>query len=122
MTISNGTYRAVFAKGYLPTDEAKVLAVVATLDRAAGRLVFTMADGSRQTVTASFRPQSQWHADCPTMDGRALNEVADLSPAPLRIESMSFATPVVVPKCAAGRLILSAAPGDETTFIAFDLQ
>jgi hypothetical protein len=122
VTISNGTYRAAFGQGYLPTDESKVLAVSATLDRATGRLVFTMANGSQQIRTLSFRPKSQWNADCYTMSSHTLNEVADLSPAPLRIESMSFATPVVYPKCSAQRLILSAAPGDQTSFIAFDLQ
>lgn len=122
VTISNGTYRAAFGQGYLPADGSKVLAVRATLDRAASRLVFTMADGSQQTLTVSFRPRSQWQADCYTMSNHTLNEVADLSPAPLQIESMSFATPVVFPKCSARRLILSGAPGYETYFLAFDLQ
>ena len=98
--LADGTYRVVYGKGYLPADEALVLAVTARLDRATNRLVLTMANGARQTLTVSFRPRDQWQPDCYTMASHSLNEVADLSPAPLQLESLTFATPVVYAKCA----------------------
>jgi hypothetical protein len=120
VTISDGFYAVIGGRGYLASDEAKVLAVTARLDRTAGSLVLTMADGSQQALTISFRPQGEWRADCYTMNSHSLNELAELSPAPLQVESMSFARPVVFPKCNAQRLILSSAPGDEAYYLALD--
>jgi hypothetical protein len=122
VVLSEGTYRVVFGQGYPPADEARLLAITAHLDRASGLLVFSLANGSQQSLTFVPRPQSGWFSDCYTMVSHALNEVADLAPAPLQLESMSFVTPVVYPRCTAQRMILSNAPGNETTFLALDLQ
>ncbi len=120
--MSEGTYRVAYGSGYPAADEARLLAVTARLDRGAKQLVFTMADGSRQTLTFSPRPANQWQGDCATMDGYVLDEVADLSPAPLRLESMTFATPLVYAKCGPRRMILARGVADEAFSLVFDLQ
>jgi hypothetical protein len=121
--LSDGTYRAVFGGGYAPADEAAVLAVTAQLRRADGRLVLTMANGSQQALAFSPRPRQRWQPDCFTMGGHALDEVADLSPAPLHVESLTFATPVVFAKCGPQRMILADSPGAVgPMWLAFDLQ
>jgi hypothetical protein len=122
VALSDGRYRVAFARGYAPADEARVLAITARLDRTAGQLVLTLADGSDRTLALSPRPQSEWQPDCATMGGHVVEEVAELAPAPLELEALSFATPVVFPKCGTARMILADAPRDEATFVAFDLQ
>lgn len=97
--LSEGTYRVVYGDGYEAADEARLLAVRARLDRATGQLVFTMAEGSQQTLAFSPRPREQWEPDCFTMASHFENEVADLSPRPLQVESLTFATPIVFAKC-----------------------
>lgn len=122
VALAPGTYRVAFGHGYPAADEARILAVTAFLDRDGNRIVFDLADGSRQALAFSPRPMSQWQPDCPTMSSHALDEVADLSPAPLRLESLSFVTPLVYAKCTPGRMILANDVRDETTFLAFDLE
>ncbi len=122
-SLESGTYHAVFGEGYAPEDEARVLAITAQLDRTAGTLVFTRFDGSQAVLQFSPRPREEWQPDCYTMASHALDEVADLSPAPLQLESLTFATPLVFAKCSPTRMILSDTP-DETAsgWLAFDLQ
>jgi hypothetical protein len=122
VALSDGTYRVVFGHGYQAADEARLLAVTATLDRATSRLVFTMADGSKQWLGVTFSPRSEWRPDCFTMASHSLDEVATLTPAPLQLESLTFATPVVYAMCGPTRMILSNAPGTATPFLALDLQ
>jgi hypothetical protein len=122
VALSDGTYRVVFGQGYQAADESRLLAMTATLDRATSRLVFTMADGSKQWLSVAFSPRSGWHPDCFTMSSHSLNEVATLAPAPLQLESLTFATPVVYAMCDPNRMILSNAPGASTPFLALDLQ
>jgi len=122
-SLADGTYRVVGGNGFAPADEARLLAVTARLDRANERLVFTMADGSQQTSLFSPRPRDRWQPDCFTTSSHYSNEVADLSPAPLQIESLTFATPVVFAKCGPRRMILADAPDDESSvWLALDLQ
>ncbi len=121
--LASGTYRATGAAGYAPADEAKVLAITAQLDRTAGQLVFTLADGSRKTLAFSPRPRDAWQPDCFTMTSHVLDEVADLSPAPLQLESLAFATPLVFAKCGPRRMILADAPdGSSSSWLSMDLQ
>jgi hypothetical protein len=123
VALAEGTYRVVFGQGYQAADEARLLAVTAHLDRATNQLVFYLADGSQQVLAFSPRPRSQWQPDCYTMSRHALDEVADLSPAPLRLESLTFLTPLVFVKCAPSRMILAnTSTGDESLFLAFDLE
>ena len=122
MELAEGTYRVVFGHGYQAADEARLLAVTARLDRATNQVVFTLADGSQQMLAFSPRPRSQWQPDCRTMSSRALDEVADLSPAPLRLESLSFLTPLVYAKCTPSRMILANDLDDMSTFLALDLE
>jgi len=112
---AGGNYRVVFGQGYEAADEARLLAVTAHLDRATNQLVFYLADGSQQVLAFSPRPRSQWQPDCYT--------VADLSPAPLRLESLTFLNPLVFVKCAPSRMLLAnTSAGDESLFLAFDLE
>jgi hypothetical protein len=122
VSLADGEYRVVFGRGYEAADEARILAVTARLDRSANQIVFTLADGSHQVLVFSPRPRSQWQPDCFTLSSHSLDEVADLSPAPLRLESLTFLTPVVYAKCTTGRMILAddAGPGS-TPFLALDL-
>ncbi len=122
VALAEGTYRVSFGRGYQAADEARLLAVTARLDRATSQVVFTLADGSRQVLAFSPRPRSQWQPDCFTMSSHNLDEVADLSPAPLRLESLSFLTPLVYAKCTKTRMILANDVNDTSTFLALDLE
>jgi hypothetical protein len=122
VVLAEGTYRVAFGQGYPAADEARLLTVTARLDRATNQVVFTLADGSQQVLAFSPRPRSQWQPDCRTMSSRALDEVADLSPAPLRLESLSFLTPLVHAKCTPSRMILANDVDETSTFLAFDLE
>jgi hypothetical protein len=122
VSLADGTYRVTGAIGSPASDQARLLAVTATLDRASGRMVFTLADGSTQALDVTFLPRSGWAPDCPTMASHTLNEVATLAPAPLRLESLSFATPTIHPKCWSGRLLLSSGTTEAPPVLIFDLQ
>ena len=122
VALADGTYRVTFGQGYEAADEARLLAITARLDRATSQVVFTLADGSRQLLAFSPRPRSQWQPDCRTMSSFALDEVADLSPAPLRLESLSFLTPLVYAKCPPSRMILANDISGMSTFLALDLE
>ena len=56
------------------------------------------------------------------MSSRALDEVADLSPALLRLESLSFLTPLVYAKCTPTRMILANDVDEMATFLVLDLE
>jgi hypothetical protein len=120
VALSDGTYRATYGQGLPAADEARLLAVTATLDRAGGRLAFTLADGSQRVMTFSPRPRDQWKADCATMRSWVVEEVADLSPAPLRLESLVLETPVVFAKCDPRVMILANGPRDEDAFLKLE--
>jgi hypothetical protein len=122
VALAEGTYRVAFGRGYPAADEALLLAVTARLDRATNQVVFTLADGSRQVLAFSPRPRSEWQPDCFTMASHSLDEVSDLSPAPLRLESLTFPTPLVYAKCTKTRMILANAVNDTATFLALDLE
>ncbi len=121
--LSDGAYRVVSGSGFPPADEARLLAVTAQLDRSGGRLVLTLADGSQLQLDFTPRPRDAWRQDCYAMSSHASNEVADLSPAPLQVESLTFANPVVFPKCQPGRMILADGTGAEAPpLLVFDHQ
>lgn len=122
VALAEGTYRVVFGQGYQAADEARLLAVTARLDRATNQIVFTLGDGSQQMLAFSPRPRSQWQPDCFTISSHNLDEVADLSPAPLRLESLSFLTPLVYAKCTPSRMILANDIDGMSTFLALDLE
>ena len=111
-SLADGTYRARFVGGHDPAEEADLLAITARLDRAAGTLVLTLGDGSQRTLGFAPRPRAQWQPDCRTMASMFENEVADLSPAPLQLGSLSFATPLVHAKCGPSRMILADSPAE----------
>jgi hypothetical protein len=48
--------------------------------------------------------------------------MADLSPAPLRLESLSFLTPLVYAKCTPSRMILANDIYEMSTLLALDLE
>jgi hypothetical protein len=122
VAIREGTYRVAFGQGYSPADEARLLALTARVDRIGGQVMFTMADGSQQVLTFSPRPRSERQPACFTMSSHSLNEVADLSPAPLRLESLTFLTPVAFAYCAPTRMIVADDEGNPSVFLAFDLR
>ena len=122
VALAEGTYRVVFGQGYQAADEARLLAVTARLDRATNQIVFTLADGSQQMLAFSPRPRSQWQPDCFTMASHSLDEVSDLSPAPLRLESLTFPTPLVYAKYTPSRMILANDIDGMSTFLALDLE
>jgi hypothetical protein len=122
VALAEGTYRVAFGRGYQAADEDRLLAVTARLDRATNQVVFTLANGSQQTLAFSPRPRSQWQPDCRTMSSRALDEVADLSPAPLQLESLTFVTPIAYAKCTPSRMILANDIDELSPFLALDLE
>lgn len=119
-SIMEGRYAVAFGAGYDAQDEAKILAITAQIDRSAGDVTFTLADGTTRKLRFEPRSKDQWVEDCATMNGHALDEIADLTPAPLVLESMSFATPVLYAKCGPSRIILANGHGEDD-FLAFDL-
>ena len=105
--LANGTYRVSYGFNYTTADEQKILAIIANLDRSSNQLTFSMQDGTQKIFSFTPRDESQWQADCRTMSSYVLDEVADLAPAPLQLESMVFNTPLVFAKCGPNRMILS---------------
>lgn len=120
--LAEGTYRVVFGRGYEQADEARFLAVTAQLDRAAGEITFMLSDGSHQTLSFTPRPESEWPVDCVTMKDQARDEIADLAPAPLVIETLTFTTPVVYAKCCSNWMVVANGFGEQETFLRLDLQ
>ena len=117
--MAEGTFKVVSGQGYAPADEAAILRITARLDRSAGRLVFTLADGTQRSLPFSSRPPSQWKPDCYTMNSHILCEVADLGPGPLQLLSLSLATPMVYTKCDPKRVILANTGFDERASLVF---
>lgn len=123
VSLTEGTYRVVGGQGYTQEEQARLFAMTAQLDRANARIVFTMEDGSQKPATLLPRPPERWEPGCWTMGGHSLNEVADLSPAPLQLESLTFVTPLVHAYCSPARMVLADAYGDaQGPWLAFDLQ
>jgi hypothetical protein len=122
--LAGGTYKVSFGFDYAIADEQKILAITANLDRTSQQLVFTMKDGTKKTTSFTPRDESQWQGDCAAMGGSyVLDEVADLAPAPLQLESMTFDTPLVYAKCSPLRMILSINTSESgtTPMLVFDL-
>lgn len=120
--LEDGTYAVVNGAGWAAADEARVRAIRARIDRAQSRVVFTLADGSEQTVTLAPRPRARWKGDCATMTSLVFDEVADLSPAPLRLGSLAFTAPVLYPKCGPTRIIVANDGSDAEPWLALDRQ
>jgi len=119
--LADGAYRTAYAQGYDPADEASILAVTAHLNTTAQELVLYLADGSQHAVTFLPRPRSQWQKACATMASHFLNEVGDLSPAPLQLaKSLTFNTPLAYSYCSSNRMIIADDYNDQIRFIAFD--
>ncbi len=119
--LDEGTYH--FSFGAIdPADEARFAAVTARLDRTVGELTFTGSDGSSQTLTFTPRPRSEWVTDCWTMKDHALDELADLGPAPLVVETLTFTTPMVYAKCCSNWLVVADAYDDEGPHLRFTLD
>jgi hypothetical protein len=123
VTLADGSYRALGGAGYADADAPRLMAVTAVLDRAGGRLVLTLGDGSQKVLTFTPRPKEGWQPDCFTMASHSVDEVADLSPAPLQVDTLTFTTPLVFAKCDPGHLILADASAGETApWLGFALQ
>ena len=90
-----------------PGQPDEVRAITAQVDRAAGQITFTLADGSRRAQAFTPRPKAEWLGACATMAGYTLDEVSDLTPAPLALGPITFQTPLVFPMCSANRFILA---------------
>lgn len=90
-----------------PGQPDEVRAITALVDRAAGRITFTLSDGSRRTAAFTPRPKAEWLGACAAMAGYTLDEVSDLSPAPLALGPLTFQTPLVFPMCSTDRFILA---------------
>ncbi len=106
--LAAGTYKVSYGFNYAAADEEKILAITAYLDRTGQQLVFTLQDGTQRTLVFTPRDESLWQPDCYTMNSHVLCEVADLTPAPLQLESMTFNTPLVLAKCSPSRMILAS--------------
>lgn len=120
----SGTYKVAYGFNYAPVDEQKILAITANLDRTVQQLVFSMQDGTKRTLSLTSRNESQWRGDCATMSTYVLDEVADLAPVPLQLESMIFNTPLVYTKCSPNRMILSSTLSESDSsspILVFDL-
>lgn len=122
VAIPDGTFRVAFVGGIPEAERGALLAVTARVERASARLVLALGDGTEQVLAAAFRPRSRWEKGCYTMASHSLNEVADLSPAPLQLGTVNFATPLVYAYCSRSRLMLADAYGGDGPFLAFDLQ
>ncbi len=113
--LSDGTYQVV-TLGQPPAVEG----MTARLDRAAGRLTFTLADQTVVETTFTPRPSTQWHGDCTTMASHFQDEVADLAPAPLALGPLSFPTPLVFAKCSPDRMILASDLTEQGTLLVLE--
>ena len=120
LLLSGGSYRVVGGVGYLPADEASVLAVTAQLDRANATLVLTRSDGSRVTLHVVPRPRAQWGSGC--LGARNLFEVVDLSPGPLQVESLTISTPAAIASCNAGGMIIANDASGGGAYLVLSLQ
>ncbi len=122
--MANGTYKVSYGFNYAAADEQKILAITANLDRITNQITFSMQDGSQKALSFTPRDESQWQGDCATMSSYVLDEVADLTPVPLQLESMVFSTPLVFAKCSPNRMILSITTSEtnsSTPALIFDL-
>ena len=107
MTIQDGTYLVSPVAPYTEAEAAPLRALRVRIDRPTQAFLLTLADGSQQALDLSYRPASEWKADCFTMRSHVLEETAGLSPAPLRIEGYTFTTPMIYRMCWEGRVVLS---------------
>ncbi len=107
MTIQDGTYQVSPVPPSTEAEAAPLRALRVRIDRATRSFTLTVADGSQQALEVSFRPASEWKADCFTMASHVLEETAGLTPAPLLIEGYTFNTPMIYRMCWEGRVILS---------------
>ena len=114
-SLADGTYRVSD-----PGQPPAVQAITARLDRAAGQLTFTLADRSVVVTAFAPRPSTQWHGDCTTMASHWQDEVADLTPAPLSLEALTFPTPLVFAKCSPDRMILASDLTEQGTILVLD--
>jgi hypothetical protein len=122
--LADGTYKVSYGFNYAAADEQKILAITANLDRTSNQLTFSMQDGTQKILSFTPRDESQWQGDCRTMGSYVLDEVADLAPAPLQLESMVFNTPLVYAKCGPNRMILSITTSESDSsspVLVFDL-
>lgn len=122
--LATGTYKVSYGFNYAPVDEQKILAITANLDRPSQQLVLTMQDGTKRTLSFTPRNESQWIGDCATMGSYVLDEVADLTPVSLQLESMTFNTPIAYAKCSPNRMILSNTTSESDSsspVLVFDL-
>jgi hypothetical protein len=122
--LAAGTYKVSYGFNYAAADEQKILAITADLDRTGQQLVFTLQDGTKRALVFTPRDESQWKPDCYTMKSHVLCEVADLTPAPLQLESMTFDAPLVYAKCSPSRMILTSTLYEDPSlpFLVFDLS
>lgn len=109
--LASGTYKVTSAANFPTQDEQQLYAITANLDRASNKLVLTLQDGSTRNLSFVPRGESQWQQDCAVMGGYALDEVADLNPVPLQLDSVNFSTPLVYAKCSSTRMILTTQLG-----------
>jgi hypothetical protein len=118
--IETGRFKAVYSSNLNPGDWSGADALTADVDRQRETVVLTLADGSQKTLYIGSRPKEMWPGDCATFDGYVLSEVADLSPAPLVLPSVTFTAPLLYAKCGRDRLVLSESPLESGAFIAFN--
>lgn len=118
--IETGSFEAVYSSEVDSDDWKDADAITAVVDRKSETVVFTLADGSRKTLRIASRPKEKWQGDCATMNDAVLCEVADLSPAPLELASLTFTAPLLYAKCGPERLILAESPLEGGPFIAFN--
>jgi hypothetical protein len=116
--LTDGTYAATAVHGHDPADEAKLRSVTAALDLGAGTVTLRLADGTQRVLEVT--PRAGWISACPTMSSHARLQAADLSPAPLQVESMTFVAPMIQTYCWSGRLLLSDDPPSQDFMLVFD--
>lgn len=121
--LAAGLYKVSYGMNYDTADEQKLLAVTAAIDRSEKKIIFTMQDSSQKVLSFTARDKSQWTAGCLVIGKYYLEEVADLTPGPLHIESLVFDTPLVRAVCSPNRMVLTTTLEDDPSepALIFDL-
>lgn len=92
--LESGRYVVVELFGHDPADEDLLMAMELVIDMDAGTAVFELQDGSQVAVALVLRDDLL--GCCCTMDSCLWGEVADVQEDPLALETMQFASPVLL--------------------------
>lgn len=108
--LKDGTDHLVSGFGLTSEEQADLVGLSAHLDRTSGLLTLTLPGQAEQVLVFSPRPRDEWHSACWTMSSHSLDEVADLSPGPLVLGSVTLETPLVYAACSPELMVLADSP------------